>query len=120
MILADTSVWISHLRNDLPTLRKRLVDGLVLCHPFILGELACGHLHNRLEILSLLRALPQATPADHEEVLRFIHERRLTGKGLGWIDAHLLASAVLSRVPLWTLDRTLAKAAKDLHLSYSH
>jgi predicted nucleic acid-binding protein len=85
-------------------------------HAFVAGELACGNLKNRAAILSDLQALPPATPASDAEVLRFIEEWRLWGRGLGWIDVHLLASAVLSHCALWTLDKRLAHTAKELGL----
>ena len=82
-----------------------------MSHPFVIGELACGFLTKRAEILSLLAILPRVVIADHLEVLRLVDTERLYGRGLGWIDMHLLASAALSRTPIWTLDRTLARAA---------
>ncbi len=114
MILVDTSVWIDHLRKGDPELASLLNEGMVLCHPFVIGELACGNLKNRHEILSLLEALPTATVASHEEVLHLVSDRKLHGKGLGWIDTHLLASALLFKSTLWTRDRTLAAAARAL------
>ena len=114
MILADTSVWIDHLRHGSSKLGQLLVDGEVACHPFVIGELACGFLTKRAEILSLLTTLPRAVVADHLEVLRLVDKERLYGRGLGWIDAHLLASAVLSRTPLLTSDRTLERVALAL------
>lgn len=94
------------------------MNGRVVCHPFIVGELACGNLRNRDEILTLLRSLPMAVAADHEEILRFIEMHRLMGEGLGYADVHLLASALLSRIETWTEDRNLQKAAHTLDLSY--
>jgi len=117
MVLADTSVWIRHFRLGEPTLADRLSRGLVLMHPFVAGELACGNLKSRAAVLSDLLALPQATPASDAEVLRFVEDRQLRGRELGWIDVHLLASAVLSQSNFWTLDKRLARAAKDLGLS---
>jgi predicted nucleic acid-binding protein len=117
MILADTSVWIDHLRVGNARLRDSLNEGAVLCHLFVIGELACGNLRQRDEILSLLAALPDASVATHEEVLAFVSEHGLHGKGLGWIDVHLLASAMLSKCQLWTLDKALEKAARRLGLS---
>ena len=114
MVLIDTSVWVSHLRQAHAGLVALLNDGEVACHPFIVGELACGNIKNRNEILMLLQALPVAKVATHEELLRFIEIHGLMGKGLGLIDAHLLASAVLSRVSLWTLDKALRAAAASL------
>jgi len=116
MVLVDTSVWVEHLRHGDLGLKARLQEGLVCCHPFIVGELACGNLKNRSEILSLLQALPQAIGAEHEEVMQFIENYRLIGKGLGYIDMHLLASARLSQVPLWTLDQKLHEVAGTLEL----
>lgn len=117
MVLVDTSVWVAHLRQGTVGLEILLQEGRVVCHPLIIGELACGSLQNRDEILSLLRALPPAVPAGHEEVLRFIEAHNLMGKGLGYIDMHLLASARLSLVPLWTLDQKLHEAAANLGLA---
>jgi len=114
MVLVDTSVWVAHLRRGHIGLEALLSEGHVVCHPFIVGELACGNLKNRSEILSLLQALPLATPAEHEEVMQFIENYSLMGKGLGYIDMHLLASAILSRVPLWTLDRKLKQVSLKL------
>ena len=117
MILVDTSVWIGHLRAGSERLKSLLYEEQVLCHPFVIGELACGTLRNRQEILGALRALPAASVAEHEEVLRFLGMRRLYGRGLGWVDAHLLASALLTGCTLWTLDKPLRKAAVALGLS---
>lgn len=114
MTLVDTSVWVEHLRHGRPRLAALLAEGQVLCHPFVIGELACGHLSNRASILHLLGALPAAPLASHDEVLRLVEARRLHGSGLGWVDAHLLASALLARSPLWTLDRRLALAASSV------
>jgi predicted nucleic acid-binding protein len=112
--LVDTSVWVDHLRHGDEELRALLDRGEVLCHPFIIGELACGSIANRTEVLELLRALPQSTIAEHDEAMHFLHKRRLYGRGLGWIDLHLLASASLSNVRLWTTDRALKRAAEQL------
>ncbi len=117
MILVDTSVWIEHLRKGSERLRSLLYNEQVLCHPYVVGELACGTLHNRQEILSTLRALPEARVAEQEEVLRFLEARRLYGHGIGWVDAHLLASTLLTGCKLWTLDQPLRRAAAVLHVS---
>jgi predicted nucleic acid-binding protein len=114
LILVDTSVWIDHLRRGNARLRPLLEEGAVLAHPFVVGEIACGSLRSRQEILRLLHLLPQARIAGHDEVLALVEGRRLHGLGLGWIDAHLLASALLSAAPLWTLDRRLGDAASTL------
>ena len=116
MVLADTSVWIEHFRRTHAGLSEWLSGGLVLMHPFILGELACGNLKRRALVLSDLNALPMARLASNDEVLRLIEDHRLWGRGLGWIDTHLLASALLSGCQLWTLDQKLRQAAADLRL----
>jgi predicted nucleic acid-binding protein len=118
MILVDTSVWVAHLRTGDAQLERLLQDGEVLCHPFVVGELACGQIHNRCEILSLLRALPMGTVAEHEEILQFIETHRLMGLGLGLIDVHLLAAARLAQVPLWTFDRRLDAATRSVEVEY--
>jgi predicted nucleic acid-binding protein len=118
MVLVDTSVWVFHLRETHGGLVGLLNNGEVACHPFIVGELACGNLKNRTTVLSLLEALPMAFLAEHEEVLAFIENHDLMGKGLGYIDVHLLASAVLTGLPLWTRDKKLEKAAEGLHCEY--
>jgi predicted nucleic acid-binding protein len=120
MILADTSVWVSHLRDGNAKLANLLDNGMVLCHPFIVGELACGNLKDRADILSFLKLLPMSIEVEHEEVLSFIEKNRLMGKGIGYVDAHLLASAVLTGVPIWTFDQKLAKAADCLHIKYNN
>ena len=118
MVLVDTSVWVTHLRKGSPELADLLNKGKVLCHPYILGELACGNLKDRAVILSYLQLLPMGIVAEHEEVLSFIEGNRLMGKGLGYVDVHLLASAVLTGVSVWTLDNKLAQTADNLHLKY--
>ena len=114
MILVDTSVWVDHLRNGNPRLTALLAENQVLGHPFVLGELALGHLRRRREVLALLADLPAASVADHEEVLAFVEHHALVGGGIGWIDAHLLTAAVLGGDSLWTLDRRLAALAEKL------
>ena len=118
MVLVDTSVWIDHFRRGHPGLSEQLEEGAVLCHPFVIGELACGNLQNRVEIMDLLQALPMAPVAQQDEVLHLLQERRLHDRGLGWVDAHLLASAQLTGCPLWTLDKSLAKAAGEINQAY--
>jgi len=116
MILVDTSVWIEHFRSGSARLKTLLFDEQVLCHPFIVGELACGTLQKRAEILSMLKALPEAHLLEHEEVLGFLEVRRLHGWGIGWVDAHLLASSLLTGCTLWTFDKPLRKAAAALNV----
>ena len=118
MVLVDTSVWVAHLQRGDIGLEALLNEGEVVCHPFIVGELACSNLKNRSAILSLLQALPVTIPAEHEEVMQFIENHSLMGKGLGYIDMHLLASAILSRVPLWTLDKKLKHVSLKLGIAY--
>jgi hypothetical protein len=118
MVLVDTSVWVAHLRKTHAPLADLLNDGEAACHPFIVGELACGNLKNRTEILSLLEALPMVVRAEHEEVLQFIESHSLMGKGLGYVDVHLLASVALSQLPIWTLDKKLEQIADLLGLSH--
>jgi predicted nucleic acid-binding protein len=111
MILVDTSVWVDHLRFGNRTLVSLLETDQVLAHPFVIGELACGRIRNRGEILRFLATLPAASVASHDDVLTFVEGRHLHGRGIGWVDAHLLASAVLSHAGLLTLDQPLARAA---------
>jgi len=118
VVLVDTSVWVDHLRAGNTGLAVLLNEGGVVCHSFIIGELACGGLKNREEILSLLQALPTATVAEHEEVLHFIDDYQLMNKGVGYIDVHLLASALLTGIPIWTLDKKLNKISKEFGINY--
>ena len=114
MILVDTSVWIDHLRVSNPRLVALLLEEQVVGHPFVIGELACGSMKRRGEILGLLQHLPQIATLPHREVLVFVERRALMGRGLGWIDVHLLASTVASDHTLWTSDKRLADAARRL------
>jgi predicted nucleic acid-binding protein len=118
MVLVDTSVWVSHLRDGNVGLDKLLNDGQVVCHPFIVGELACGNLKNRHEIIRYLQSLPMTILAEDGEVLKFIENRQLMGRGLGYIDVHLIAAAALTDVPLWTFDKTLDKITKKIGINY--
>ncbi|MFW6731445.1 MAG: type II toxin-antitoxin system VapC family toxin [Synechococcus sp.] len=119
MILVDTSVWVEHLRRGLPRLATLLQEGEVLIHPWVIGELACGTLSNRREVLELLQGLPVATVASDAEVLLLIERDKLMGRGIGYVDAHLLASARLSHCRLWTQDRRLAAVAQEQGLAVS-
>ncbi len=118
MVLVDTSIWISHLTKGNAHLKTLLEKAEVISHPSIIGEMACGNIKNRTEILSLLQALPMAGVAKHEEVLYFIESHQLMGRGLGLIDVHLLASALLTGVPLWTADKRLRAASAELNIAY--
>ena len=120
MVLVDTSVWVSHLRDGNNELEYLLKNGNVLCHPLIVGELACGNLKDRAVILSFLQLLPMSIEAEHEEVLSFVEKNRLMGKGIGYVDAQLVASALLTSVPIWTLDEKLAQLADGLHIKYKN
>ena len=117
MILVDTSVWAAHFRSGRPDLSMLLEQQQVLGHPFVIGELACGRLPHRTQALADLAQLPAAPVAVQDEVLELIERHRLTGTGLGWVDAHLLASSFLARAPLWTLDRALGAQARRLGVS---
>ena len=118
MVLVDTSIWVHHLRKGDRRLESLLLNNEVACHPFIIGELACGNIRNRSEILSLLKTLPSTTNVDMNEYLFFVEHNRLFGAGMGFVDVHLLASAKLSDVPLWTIDKRLKEAALHLKVSY--
>ena len=117
MVLVDTSVWVSHLREENGDLAELLQMSKVVVHPFIIGELACGYLKNRREILSLLQALPGTPIVSQSEFLSFIEHHSLIGHGIGFVDVHLLASARLIGASLWTIDRRLKRAAVGLRLS---
>jgi len=115
-MLVDTSVWVDHLRRRNAILVSLLDQTQVWTHAFVVGELACGNLAQRDKLLSALTALPHAPVAGHEEVLAFLESNRLMGRGLGWVDMHLLASARLAKLPFWTLDKRLAAVATALQL----
>jgi len=119
VVLVDTSVWVNHLRQGEPYLARLLIDAEVACHPFIIGELACGNMANRNEILNLLRSLPSAPAVNLDEYLYFVEQNQLHGSGIGFVDIHLLAAAKLAAVPMWTHDKKLYQAAAGLNLSYS-
>jgi predicted nucleic acid-binding protein len=118
MVITDTSIWVTHLRQGSRQLEKLLIDAEVMCHPFIIGELACGNLKNRNEIISLLQSLPMAPTIEFDEFIFFVERNRLMGIGIGFVDVHLLASAQLIGIPLWTADKRLKSAATKLDLAY--
>ena len=119
-ILVDTSVWVDHLRQNDEHLAALLKGGQVLVHPMVWGELACGYLHNRSQILSLLKNLPRVSVATQDEALYCLEANQLMGKGIGLIDLHLLSSVLLTKnTLLWTRDRRLHKSAISLMASYS-
>ena len=115
-MLVDTSVWVDHLRRRNAALVELLEQAQVWTHVFVIGELACGNLAQRDKVLSALTALPQAPVASHEEAAAFLETHRLMGRGLGWIDVHLLASAKLGKLLFWTLDKRLRAVAATLQL----
>jgi predicted nucleic acid-binding protein len=118
VILVDTSVWIDHLRSGDGALARLLESGHVMSHPFVTGEVALGHLRQREQMLADMRDLPQTRVAADSEVLHFIDECALYGRGIGYIDAHLLASLRLTPgTHFWTLDRRLSAVADELGLS---
>jgi predicted nucleic acid-binding protein len=119
VILVDTAVWIDHLRDGDPALAGLLERGEVLAHPWITGELALGRLRARAEILKLLGDLPQAAVATPAELLAFIDRHELSGAGIGYVDAQLLAATKLTAdARLWTHDRHLSAAARRLGATY--
>ena len=119
MILVDTSVWISHFRHSNPKLQKMLQESQVACHPFIIGELACGNINNSTEIISLIQSLPMLDVVEHEELLLFIEHNKMMGTGLGLVDIHLMAAAILAGIPLWTQDKKLKQACSRLNIDFS-
>jgi predicted nucleic acid-binding protein len=118
MVLVDTSVWINHFQRGVPHFSNLLNDGKVTCHPFIIGELACGRFNKRNEILNLLKALPSCLCIEHNEILQYTERLELCGIGIGYVDAHLLISSRLFDLRLWTMDKRLEQAALELSLSY--
>ena len=113
-MLVDTSVWVDHLRVGDAQLASLLIRNTVVMHPFVLGEIACGHLLDRAATLGLLAQLPTAAVAEPAELLGYIERHRLYGKGIGYVDVHLLASAAIGGTPLWTRDRRLLAVAREL------
>ncbi len=119
MVLVDTSVWVSHLRHGNPKLQEMLQEGKVVSHTFIIGELACGNIRNRTEIISLMQSLPMLDSIEHEELLLFIEHNKMMGTGLGFVDVHLMAAAMLAGIPLWTQDKKLKQACSTLGIDFS-
>ena len=117
MVLVDTSIWIDHLRKSISLLEDFLLEEKVAIHPMVIGEIACGNLSNRDEIISLLNALPKVIEATNDEVHFLIQSKQLYGKGLGWIDVHLLASCSISKISLWTRDKRLEKEGQRIGIS---
>lgn len=120
MILVDTSIWIDHFRKGDSLLRELLEQQGVLVHPFIIGELAMGNFRQRNVILSALGDLPTTMLADDAEVLQYISRQSLAGRGMGYVDAHLLTSVQMTPdALLWTRDKRLAAVAAKLWLSFA-
>lgn len=120
MILIDTSVWIDHFRHGNAGVRQLLEQGEVLTHPLIIGELACGSLRDRSEVIEMMQRLPMSPKTTDDEALHFIDGNRLWGRGIGYIDVQLLASTVLlENTRLWTVDARLASAAARLFVSFT-
>lgn len=118
MILVDTSVWINHLRMPSKLLGQLLDLEQVLIHPFVIGELACGNIVNRDEIVALLHSLPALPKVDDDEILFFVERHKLMGRGLGLVDIHLLASATIGAAHVWTADNNLRLAARSLKIEF--
>lgn len=120
MILVDTSVWVEHLRRANGALSSALDSGLVACHPYVIGELACGNLRLRAAVLEALSALTSLPVATQREAMLFAARHHLAGRGIGWVDVHLLASAALGGgVKLWTRDKRLRAVAADLDVAHA-
>jgi predicted nucleic acid-binding protein len=119
VILVDTSIWIDHLRNGNPALVGLLQNEAVCIHDFVIGELACCNLRNRAEVLGLLQSLPRLAAATEDETLFFIEQQNLMGRGIGYIDAHLLAAAVIRGATIWTRDKRLMAVAEEKAWAYS-
>ena len=119
MILVDSSVWIAHLRSEEPELAEALRAGDVLMHPFVCGEIACGNLTDRTALIRRLQRIPGAPVARRPQILKFIESHGLMGRGIGYVDMHLLASAVQSDPYFWTRDRRSGAAANQLHIHYT-
>jgi predicted nucleic acid-binding protein len=117
-VLADTSVWIDHWRTMSARFADLLGEDRIVIHPFVLGEIALGAIASRAELLQHLGRLRTTSVAQHREVLGLIEQTPLWGRGIGWVDAHLLATAMLDRIQLWTLDQQLHAAAQELGVAF--
>lgn len=119
MILADTSVWVDHFRRHNARFAARLDEGVIAVHQWVIGELACGGLRHRTQVLQLMRAMPAVPTASFDEVLHLVERRKLMELGIGWTDAHLLAGCLLSGARLWSLDARLTRVAAVLDVAVS-
>jgi predicted nucleic acid-binding protein len=118
VILVDSSIWVNHLHSPDATLQKLLAEQLVRIHPFVIGELAAGTLTRRTQVLKLLREMPSLPAAEHDEVLELIERHHLMGRGLGWVDLHLLTACRLADAKLWSRDTRLVAAARELRSDF--
>jgi len=118
MILVDSSIWIDHFRSRNRHLTELLDRRAALMHPFVLGELAAGHLPSRTSTITYFRKLPHSIFVSNDEVHYLIESRKLFGLGVGFLDMHLLASALMQNAKLWTRDRRLHKAASEVDVAY--
>lgn len=120
MILVDTSVWVDFLRSGDETLAQILTQGEVCIHPMVIGELACGNLQNRKKLISFWQELPELVTASHQEAMYLLESHNLMGRGIGYVDLHLLAASLLSDgTVLWTRDKQLARTAEFLDIAFS-
>ena len=118
-VLVDTSVWVGHFKQKNQHLVALLEDGMVVCHPYVVAEIACGTPPNRRAIISLLAELESAPVATQTELLTMVESQRLYGRGCGLVDMSLLAAALLSnRALLWTMDKRLDQVASELNKAY--
>jgi len=119
VILVDSSIWMDHFRKQNTHLIAVLERDEACIHPFVIGEVACGNLKNRKEIIDLLHALPDVQKAEDDEILFFIERHHLNGRGVGLIDIHLLAACLMAGCRLWTADKRLQKVAREMHIEHS-
>ena len=119
IVLADTSVWIDHWRRGNPRLERLLLQDQIVIHPFVVGEIALGAIAPRPLVLEHLGTLRAPRVAQQHEVMGLIDRARLWRRGIGWVDVHLLASALIEQIRLWTLDQALHRAARDLGVALS-
>ncbi|HYU09172.1 MAG TPA: PIN domain-containing protein [Gemmatimonadales bacterium] len=118
IILADTAVWIEHWRRRNDRVVQLLENKSLVVHPFVLGEIALGRISSRAAVLADLALLDSPTVAENSDVLGLIKRTPLWGRGIGWVDAHLLATAMLDHIQLWTLDQQLRTAAQELGVAF--
>ncbi len=120
MILIDTSVWVDHFRSENRILTTLLMQGAIVMHEFVVGELAVGNFRNRKSMLNLLDSIPKLSKLTHDEFIYFLEKNSIYGKGVGFVDIHLLGSTKLAGVKIWTLDKRLLELAKNQNLDYKY